>query len=140
LSYFELPRDEAIKLMEEKGESYKIELISDLPEDEVISFYRQGDFIDLCAGPHIMSTGPVKAIKLLNVAGAYWRGSEKNKMLQRIYGVSFPKKSQLTEYLNRLEEAKKRDHRKLGKDLDLFSHSGRRARISILPSQGYGSA
>ncbi len=121
LSYYEMPRDEAIKMMEEMGETYKIELIQDLPEDEVISFYRQGDFIDLCAGPHIMSTGAVKAIKLLNVAGAYWRGSEKNKMLQRIYGVSFPKKSQLTEYLNRLEEAKKRDHRKLGKDLDLFS-------------------
>lgn len=121
LSYFELPREEAIKLMEEKGESYKIELISDLPDDEIISFYRQGDFIDLCAGPHIMSTGAVKAIKLLNVAGAYWRGSEKNKMLQRIYGVSFPKKSQLTEHLNRLEEAKKRDHRKLGRDLDLYS-------------------
>ncbi|HHU49738.1 MAG: threonine--tRNA ligase [Caldicoprobacterales bacterium] len=121
LSRFELPREEALKLMQEKGESYKMELISDLPEDEVISFYRQGDFVDLCAGPHIMSTGAVKAIKLLNVAGAYWRGSEKNKMLQRIYGVSFPKKSQLTEYLNRLEEAKKRDHRKLGKDLDLFS-------------------
>lgn len=121
LEYFELPRDEAIKLMEEKGESYKVELINELPEDEVISFYQQGDFVDLCAGPHIMSTGPVKAIKLLSVAGAYWKGSEKNKMLQRIYGVSFPKKSQLTEYLTRLEEAKKRDHRKLGKDLDLFS-------------------
>lgn len=107
--------------MEEKGESYKVELINELPEDEVISFYQQGDFVDLCAGPHIMSTGPVKAIKLLSVAGAYWKGSEKNKMLQRIYGVSFPKKSQLTEYLTRLEEAKKRDHRKLGKDLDLFS-------------------
>jgi len=121
LKYFELPRDEAIKLMEERGENYKVELINDIPEDEIISFYQQGDFIDLCAGPHIMSTGAVKAVKLLNVAGAYWKGSEKNKMLQRIYGVSFPKKSQLTEYLNRLEEARKRDHRKLGKDLDLFS-------------------
>jgi threonyl-tRNA synthetase len=107
--------------MEEKDEPYKVELIRDLPEDAVISFYSQGDFTDLCAGPHILSTGAVKAIKLLNVAGAYWRGSEKNKMLQRIYGVTFPKKSELEEYLNRLEEAKKRDHRKLGKELDLFS-------------------
>lgn len=121
LERFELPREEAIKLMEEKGEPYKVELIQDLPEDAVISFYKQGEFVDLCAGPHIPSTGKVKAVKLLSVAGAYWRGDEKNKMLQRIYGVSFPKKSQLDEYLNRLEEAKKRDHRKLGKELDLFS-------------------
>jgi threonyl-tRNA synthetase len=121
LKRFELPREEAIRLMEEKDEPYKVELIRDLPEDAVISFYSQGDFTDLCAGPHILSTGAVKAIKLLNVAGAYWRGSEKNKMLQRIYGVTFPKKSELEEYLNRLEEAKKRDHRKLGKELDLFS-------------------
>lgn len=121
LERFELPREEAIKLMEEKEEPYKVELIQDLPEDAVISFYKQGEFVDLCAGPHIPSTGKVKAIKLLSVAGAYWRGDEKNKMLQRIYGVSFPKKSQLDEYLNRLEEAKKRDHRKLGKELDLFS-------------------
>ena len=121
LERFELPREEAIKLMEEKEEPYKVELIQDLPEDAVISFYKQGEFVDLCAGPHIPSTGKVKAVKLLSVAGAYWRGDEKNKMLQRIYGVSFPKKSQLDEYLNRLEEAKKRDHRKLGKELDLFS-------------------
>ena len=121
LERFELPREEAIKLMEEKGEPYKVELIQDLPDDEVISFYKQGDFVDLCAGPHIPSTGMVKAVKLLSVAGAYWRGDEKNKMLQRIYGVSYPKKSQLDEYIHRLEEAKKRDHRKLGKELDLFS-------------------
>jgi threonyl-tRNA synthetase len=121
LSRFELPREEALRFVEEQGESYKVELISDLPEDAVISFYRQGEFTDLCAGPHVLSTGAVKAIKLLNVAGAYWRGSEKNKMLQRIYGVTFPKRSQLEEYLERLEEAKKRDHRKLGRELDLFS-------------------
>ncbi|MGI6537973.1 MAG: threonine--tRNA ligase [Caldicoprobacterales bacterium] len=121
LSRFELPREEAVRYMEEKGESYKVELINELPEDATISFYTQGDFTDLCAGPHIMSTGAVKAFKLLSVAGAYWRGSEENKMLQRIYGISFPKKSQLKEYLDRLEEAKKRDHRKLGKELDLFS-------------------
>ena len=120
LERFELPRDEALKLMEEKNEPYKVELINDLPEGEVISFYKQGDFVDLCKGPHIPSTGAVKAIKLLSVAGAYWRGSEKNKMLQRIYGVSFPKASQLEEHLALLEEAKQRDHRKIGKDLDLF--------------------
>lgn len=121
LERFELPREEAIKLMEEKDESYKVELIRDLPEDEIISFYKQGEFVDLCAGPHVPSTGKIKAFKLLNVAGAYWRGNEKNKMLQRIYGTSFVKKSQLDEYLNMLEEAKKRDHRKLGRELDLFS-------------------
>ncbi|NSW89624.1 MAG: threonine--tRNA ligase [Firmicutes bacterium] len=117
---FTLPKDEAIKFMEEKGEPYKVELIKDLPEGEEISFYKQGEFIDLCAGPHVPSTGKIKAFKLLSVAGAYWRGNEKNKMLQRIYGTSFPKKSQLDEYLFRLEEAKKRDHRKLGRELDLF--------------------
>ena len=120
LERFELPRAEAIKFMEEKGESYKVELIRDLPEDEVISFYKQGEFVDLCAGPHLVSTGKIKAFKLLSVAGAYWRGNEKNKMLQRIYGTSFVKKSQLDEYLNMLEEAKRRDHRKLGKELELF--------------------
>lgn len=120
LERFELPREEALKLMEEKGEPYKIELINDLPEDEVISFYKQGDFVDLCKGPHIPSTGSIKAIKLLSTSGAYWRGSEKNKMLQRIYGVSFPKASELEEHLAFLEEAKQRDHRKIGKDLDLF--------------------
>ncbi len=117
---FELPREEAIKLMEEKGEPYKVELIKDLPEGETISFYRQGDFTDLCRGPHLPSTGPVKAVKLLTTSGAYWRGNEKNKMLQRIYGISFPKASELEEYLNMLEEAKKRDHKKLGKELELF--------------------
>lgn len=121
LERFELPREEAIKLMKEKNEDYKVELIEDLPEGEVISFYKQGDFTDLCAGPHVPSTGKAKAIKLLSLAGAYWRGNENNKMLQRIYGTAFPKKSELDEYLNMLEEAKKRDHRKLGKELDLFS-------------------
>ena len=117
---FELPRDEAIRFMEEKGEPYKAELIRDLPEGETISFYKQGEFTDLCAGPHVPSTGKIKAFKLLSVAGAYWRGNEKNKMLQRIYGTAFPKKNELEEYLFRLEEAKKRDHRKLGRELDLF--------------------
>jgi len=121
LERFTLPREEAIKFMEEKAEPYKIELIQDLPEGEIISFYKQGEFVDLCAGPHLPSTGKIKAVKLLSVAGAYWRGSEKNKMLQRIYGTSFPKRSELDEYLTRIEEAKKRDHRKLGKELDLFS-------------------
>jgi len=120
LERFTLPRSEAIKFMDEKGESYKVELIEDLPEGEEISFYKQGDFVDLCPGPHRPSTGRVKAIKLLSVAGAYWRGSEKNKMLQRIYGTAFSKKSELDAYVNMLEEAKKRDHRKLGKELDLF--------------------
>ena len=120
LERFELPREEALKLMEEKGEPYKVELINDLPDGEVISFYKQGDFTDLCRGPHVPSTGAIKAVKLLTSSGAYWRGDEKNKMLQRIYGISFPKASELEEYLNMLEEAKKRDHRKLGKELDLF--------------------
>ena len=120
LERFELPREEALKLMEEKGEPYKVELINDLPDGEVISFYKQGDFTDLCRGPHVPNTGVIKAVKLLTSSGAYWRGDEKNKMLQRIYGISFPKASELEEYLNMLEEAKKRDHRKLGKELDLF--------------------
>lgn len=121
LERFELPREEAIAFMQEKGEPYKVELIRDLPEDAVISFYRQGDFVDLCAGPHLISTGKIKAVKLMSVAGAYWRGNEKNKMLQRVYGTAFDKKSELDAYLFRLEEAKKRDHRKLGRELDLFS-------------------
>lgn len=121
LERFELPRDEAIGLMKEHNEDYKVELIEDLPEDEKISFYKQGEFIDLCAGPHVMCTDKVKAFKLLSIAGAYWRGDEKNKMLQRIYGTSFEKKKDLDEYLHRLEEAKKRDHRKIGRELDLFS-------------------
>ena len=117
---FELPREEAIKLMKDTGENYKVELIEDLPEDEVISFYKQGEFTDLCAGPHLMSTGKVKSVKLLSTSGAYWRGNENNKMLQRIYGVAFPKASLLEEHLQMLEDAKQRDHRKLGKDLELF--------------------
>ena len=120
LERFELPREEAIRFMEEKGEPYKVELIRDLPEDAVISFYRQGDFTDLCAGPHLPSTGKIKAFKLTSIAGAYWRGNEKNKMLQRIYGTAFTKKEDLDVYLQRIEEAKKRDHRKLGRELDLF--------------------
>ena len=123
LERFELPRAEAIAFMKEKEEPYKVELIEDLPEDEVISFYRQGEFTDLCAGPHLMSTKPVKAFKLTSLAGAYWRGSEKNKMLQRIYGTAFTKKAELEEYLHMIEEAKKRDHRKLGKELGLFMMS-----------------
>ena len=114
------PRAEAIAYFKEIGEPYKVELIEDLPEDAVISFYSQGEFTDLCAGPHLMTTKPVKAFKLTSLAGAYWRGSEKNKMLQRIYGTAFPKKAELAEYLTMLEEAKKRDHRKLGKELGLF--------------------
>lgn len=117
----ELPRAEAIKLFQDKGEKYKVELIEDLPEDAVISLYTQGEFVDLCAGPHVVSTGKVKALKLQSVNGAYWRGSEKNKMLQRIYGTAFEKEDDLKNYLHMLEEAAKRDHRKLGKELDLFS-------------------
>ena len=117
---YSLSREEAIKFMKENDEPYKVELIEELPEGEEISFYKQGEFVDLCAGPHLMSTGKVKVVKLLSASGAYWRGNEKNKMLQRIYGISFPKKSQLEEYLNLLQEAKERDHRKIGKELDLF--------------------
>lgn len=116
----ELPREEAIKLMKDAGENYKVELIEDLPEDEILSFYKQGEFTDLCAGPHLMSTGKVKSVKILSTSGAYWRGNENNKMLQRIYAVSFPKASLLEEHLQKLEEAKERDHRRLGKDLELF--------------------
>ena len=121
LERFELPREEAIKFMAERGEPYKVELIEDLPEDAVISFYKQGDFVDLCAGPHVENTGKVKNFKLMSIAGAYWRGSEKNKMLQRIYGTAFEKKSDLEEYITRIEEAKKRDHRKIGRELGLFT-------------------
>ena len=117
----ELPRAEAIKLMEEKGEPYKVELIEDLPEDAVISIYKQGDFVDLCAGPHLQSTGKLKAIKLQYTAGAYWRGNENNKMLTRIYGTAFPKKADLDAHLEMLEEAKKRDHNKLGRELGIFT-------------------
>ncbi|NLC88419.1 MAG: threonine--tRNA ligase [Clostridiaceae bacterium] len=117
---FELSREEAIKLMEEKIEPYKVELIKELPEGETISFYKQGELVELCRGPHLPSTGKVKAIKLLSSSAAYWRGDETKQTLQRIYGISFPKQSQLDEYLFMIEEAKKRDHRKLGKELDLF--------------------
>ena len=125
---FELSKEEAIKLMKEKNEDYKVELIEDLPEGEVLSFYKQGDFVDLCRGPHLPTTKKVKSIKLLSVAGAYWRGDEKNKMLQRIYGTSFEKNKDLEAYLTMLEEAKKRDHRKLGKELGLF----------VIPDEGPG--
>lgn len=117
----EVTRQEALKMMEEKGEIYKIELINDLPEDSVISFYSQGDFTDLCAGPHLKNTGDIRAFKLLYAAGAYWRGSEKNKMLQRIYGTSFPDRKMLKAHLEALEEAKKRDHNKLGRELEFFT-------------------
>ena len=120
---FTLPRAEAIALMQEKAEPYKVQLIEDLPEDAELSFYEQGEFVDLCAGPHLVSTKPVKAFKLTSIAGAYWRGDEKNKMLTRIYGTAFTKASDLEEYLHRLEEAKKRDHRKLGRELGLFMMS-----------------
>lgn len=123
LERFELPREEAIKYMEDMDEPYKVELIRDLPEDAKISFYRQGEFTDLCAGPHMDSTGQVKAIKLQSVAGAYWRGDEHNKMLQRIYGTSFPTQEELDDYIQKLEEAKKRDHRKIGKEMGLFMFS-----------------
>ena len=117
---FTKTREEAIAYFKEKDETYTVELVEDLPEGEEISFYQQGEFVDLCAGPHLMSTKTVKAFKLTSLAGAYWRGSEKNKMLTRIYGISFPKKAELEEYLHMIEEAKKRDHRKLGKELGLF--------------------
>ena len=118
---YTMPREEAIKFMEEKGEDYKVELIKDLPEGEEISFYSQGNFVDLCAGPHLMSTKGVKAFKLISSSGAYWRGDEKNKMLSRIYGTAFSKKDELNEYLEQLEEAKKRDHNKLGREMGLFT-------------------
>ena len=121
LERFEMPRADAIKYFEEKGEPYKVELIQDLPEDAIISFYRQGDFTDLCAGPHVENTGKVKFVKLMSIAGAYWRGSEKNKMLSRVYGCAFPKRSMLEEHLARLEEARRRDHNKLGRELEYFT-------------------
>ncbi|NLY45098.1 MAG: threonine--tRNA ligase [Tissierella sp.] len=121
LERFVLPRDEALEYFKEKDEIYKVELIENLDEDEEVSFYELGEFTDLCAGPHLYDTKKVKAIKLLSIAGAYWRGDEKNKMLQRIYGTTFEKKKDLEEYLHMLEEAKKRDHRKLGRELDLFT-------------------
>lgn len=121
LERFTLSRTEALQLMADKGELYKVELIRDLPEGTEISFYQQGQFVDLCAGPHLLSTGKVKAFRLTQVSGAYWRGSEKNKMLQRIYGTAFPKKCELDEYIIRTEEARKRDHNKLGREMELFT-------------------
>ncbi|MDE7211652.1 MAG: threonine--tRNA ligase, partial [Lachnospiraceae bacterium] len=121
LERFTLPREEAIKFMQEKEEPYKVELIEDLPEDEEISFYRQGAFVDLCAGPHLMNTKNIKAIKLISSSGAYWRGSEKNKMLTRIYGTAYTKNAELEEYLVYLEDIKKRDHNKLGREMELFT-------------------
>ena len=121
ITRFELPRAEAIKFMEEKGEPYKVELINDLPEDAIISFYSQGEFTDLCAGPHLMSTKPLKAVKLISSSGAYWRGSEKNKMLTRVYGTAFTKNADLDAYLKHLEEIKLRDHNKLGREMELFT-------------------
>ena len=120
ITRFTKSRQDAIEYFKEKDEPYKVELVEDLPEDAEISFYQQGEFVDLCAGPHLMTTKPVKAFKLTSLAGAYWRGSEKNKMLTRIYGTAFTKKADLEEHLARIEEAKKRDHRKLGKELGLF--------------------
>ena len=121
LEKFTLPREEAIKFMEEKGEPYKVELIRDLPEDAEISFYRQGEFVDLCAGPHLMSTKGIKAYKLIASSGAYWRGNEKNKMLARIYGTAYSKKEELAAHLEQMEEAKRRDHNKLGREMELFT-------------------
>lgn len=119
----EVSREDAIKTFEEVGDPYKLELIRDLPADSVITIYEQGEFFDLCRGPHVPSTSKIKVFKLMNVAGAYWRGDSKNKMLQRIYGTAFVKKAQLDEHLHFLEEAKKRDHRKLGKELEMFTFS-----------------
>lgn len=120
---FELPRAEALALMQERDEPYKLELINELPAEATISFYRQGDFVDLCAGPHLMNTKAIQSFKLLSTAGAYWRGDEKNKMLFRVYGTAFSKKAELKEYLHQLEEAKKRDHNKLGRELEIFTTS-----------------
>ena len=121
LERFELPRKEAIKFMEDRGEPYKVELINDLPEDAVISFYRQGDFVDLCAGPHLMSTKAIKAVKLTASSAAYWRGNSNNKVLTRIYGISFTKNDDLKAYLEHLEDIKRRDHNKLGREMELFT-------------------
>ena len=139
ITRFTKPRAEAIEFFKEKNEPYKVELIEDLPEDSEISFYQQGEFVDLCAGPHLMTTKPVKAFKLTSLAGAYWRGSEKNKMLTRIYGTSYTKKADLEEYITRMEEAKKRDHRRLGKELGLFMMKEEVTGIPVLPSKGNGA-
>jgi len=132
----QLSKSDALRKLKAAEEPYKAELVEELPESEEISFYKQGEFTDLCAGPHIPSTDRIKAIKLTSLAGAYWRGDEHNKMLQRIYGISFPKKSMLDKYLKLLEEAKKRDHRKLGKELDIFSLQEEGPRLSLFPSKG----
>ena len=118
---YEVSREDAYEYMRQREENYKVELIKDLPKDEIITFYRQGDYAEFCAGPHITNTRNIKAIKLLSIAGAYWKGDENNRMLTRIYGISFPKASELEEYLKMVEEAKMRDHRKLGKELELFT-------------------
>ena len=118
---FTLPKDEAVKLMQERGESYKVELIEELPEGETISFYRQGEYTDLCTGPHLFATGLVKAFKLTSCTGAYWKGDQNNKQLTRVYGVAFPKKEQLKAHLDMLEEAKNRDHNKIGRELGYFT-------------------
>ncbi|MEE3362913.1 MAG: threonine--tRNA ligase, partial [Anaerovoracaceae bacterium] len=117
LEHYTMPRDEALKFWKDRNEDYKVELIEDLPDEKELSFYRQGDYVDLCAGPHVESTGVIGAVKLTSVAGAYWRGDSDNKMLQRIYGTSFPTQEMLDEYLEMIEEAKKRDHRKIGKEM-----------------------
>ena len=141
LERFELPRAEAVKFMEEREEPYKVELINDLPEDATISFYKQGEFTDLCAGPHLDSTGRIKGngIKLTACNAAYWRGDSNRETLQRIYGIAFPKKEQLDEYLAKIEEAKRRDHRKLGKELGLFMMAEEGPRLPLLPAQGHGA-
>ena len=118
---FELPREEAIALMTEKEEPYKVQLIEELPDDAVISFYRQGEFVDLCAGPHLFSTAAIRAVKLTQCTGAYWKGDQNNKMLQRVYGIAYPSKEELNAYLTAVEEAKKRDHNKIGRELEYFT-------------------
>ena len=135
LERFELPRAEAIKFMEEREEPYKVELINDLPEDATISFYKQGEFTDLCAGPHLDNTGRIKAnaFKLTQCCGAYWRGDSKRKMLQRIYGIAFPKREELDEYLQKQEEARRRDHNKLGRELEQPAHAGGEALVRCQP-------
>ena len=134
-----MPREKALAWAEEQKQPYKEELIRDLPEDAEISFYTQGDFTDLCAGPHLASTGRLRHFKLMSVAGAYWRGDEKRQMLQRVYATAFDDKKELDDYIFRMEEAKKRDHRKLGKELDLFSVQEGRAGIPVLPPQRHGA-
>ena len=141
LERFELPREEALQFMEEKGEPYKVELIQDLPEDAHISFYKQGEFTDLCAGPHLDSTGRVKgnALKLTACNAAYWRGDSSRQTLQRIYGIAFPKKDELDAYLQRIEEAKKRDPPEIGQRAGAVHAPGRGPRLPLLPAQGHGA-